>query len=721
MSYSPHDELNEKKESSFEKMSELNVKQTDSTNIQPVKKKSTIGKRISDPVRSEKRFRKLIENGADAIVLLDSAGIVKYLSPAYAKIMGRDDLHRIGSESIEFIHPGDYAIYKGTFEKILSNPGIPVKFILRNQHSNGRWLRLECIANNLLNEPGIHGIVVNIHDDTVRWNAEEALRKSEGLYADLVLNQVAGVYRILSIKHNPDQPIWNVLMLEFVSDRFCDIIGIKNSDIDQIPSSIVFDSIHPDDRQDFIIANEEANQNFTPFTWEGRIINNNTTKWVRFDSNPRKLDDGSIRWTGVIVDITRQKQVEEQLKKNSHRLMRLNDCLSSLGTDYDLNINRLTALSGALLNATFAQYNRLENGCFFTAGKWQLPEGYPERISPDGYLGYDVILDNSDKTITISDLPGTSYANTDPNVLAYGLQTYCAHVVRREGIPVGSLCVIYNHTCEISAEDQKIIGIIASAIGNEDNRKHYIEALKASEAKLKDLNATKDRFFSIIAHDLKGPFNGIIGLSEILTEDAKNLDISTIVDYARMINASALQTLRLLDNLLKWARMQEGKMAFNPVRNVLHKVVDEVIILFAYPAERKKIVLVNQVPTQMTVDADTEMLKTILRNLISNAVKFTNANGTVSIEATNADSWVEIVVADNGSGIRAEDIGKLFKVDIAFSTRGTENERGTGLGLILCKEFVEKHGGIITVESQPGKGSRFKLTFPYKTVESNEN
>lgn len=668
-----------------------------------------------NPAEAENQFHIQIENCADAIVLIDSKGIVKYQSPAYAKMMGRGDYQRIGRECIDFVHPDDFATFKLAFDKILNDPGLPVKFILRNQHKNGTWLNLDCVANNLLFESGIQSIVVNINDSTDRWYAQEALRESEGLYADLVLNQIAGVYRIKVKKQNPGQPIRNDVTFEFVSDRFCDIIGIKNSEIDQVPGSIVFDSIHPDDCQDFVIANEEANRNFTPFTWEGRIIHHNSIKWVRFDSNPRKLDDESIRWTGVVIDITRQKLGEELLKKNSDRLMKLNDCLSSLGADSDVNINRLTALCGTLLSATYAHYNRFENGCLFTIGKWQLPEGYQERTSPDGYLCYDVIRKNSENAITISNLPETSYANTDPNVVAYALHTYCGQVVRCEGIPVGSLCVIYNHDCEISAEDQKIIGIIASAIGNEDNRKRYNEVLKANEAKLKDLNATKDRFFSIIAHDLKGPFNGIIGLSEILTEDAKNLDISTIVDYARMINASALQTLRLLDNLLKWARMQEGKMAFNPVRNVLHKVVDEVIILFAYPAERKKIVLVNQVPTQMTVDADTEMLKTILRNLISNAVKFTNANGTVSIEATNADSWVEIVVADNGSGIRAEDIGKLFKVDIAFSTRGTENERGTGLGLVLCKEFVERHGGSISVESNPGVGSQFKFILPLNT------
>jgi signal transduction histidine kinase len=287
--------------------------------------------------------------------------------------------------------------------------------------------------------------------------------------------------------------------------------------------------------------------------------------------------------------------------------------------------------------------------------------------------------------------------------------------VKNEGIPIGTLCVGYKNDYQVSDEEMRIIGIISSAIGNEDNRRFRNEALKANETKLKDLNATKDRFFSIIAHDLKGPFNGIIGLSEILRAEARNLDIATIVEYSEMMHTSANQACRLLNNLLNWARLQEGKISFTPIPNVLHNVVGEVILLFIDIAEHKKITLVNQVPTQLIVEADTEMLKTILRNLISNAMKFTNRNGKVRISAITLDTSLEIIIADNGQGIKEKNLSKLFKADNTFSTLGTENERGTGLGLILCREFVEKHGGSISVKSKPGKGSQFKFTLPFNS------
>jgi len=668
---------------------------------------------INTPIASEKQFRMLIENSADAILLIDLAGIVKYQSPAYAKLTGCGDLQRIGRDCLEFIHPDDRVIFNQALDSVLRNPYLPVNFILRNQHVNGKWLRLECTANNLVKEPLIEGIVVNIHNVTDQWLTEEALRESERLYSDLIVNQVAGVYRILIKRPDSENTIWDTLTHEFVSDRFCEIIGIEKSLANKLPASVILESIHPDDLQDFILSNEASNHNMQPFVWEGRIIVKNALKWIRFDSNPRKLEDGSIRWTGVVVEITRQKQVEEELKKNSDMLRRLNNCLSSLGPDYDKNINDLTALCGELLNATCALYNRLENNTLYCAGKYQLPKNYLERDQPDGHICYDVILTNSEHAITISNLRETIYAKTDPNVLAYGLKTYCGQVVRNEGVPVGSLCVVYNNDFEITDEDRKIIGIIGSAIGNEDNRKFRNEALKTREKKLKDLNETKDKFFSIIAHDLKGPVSGIIGISALLKEEAKNLDISTIVQYAELINNSSLQTHQLLDNLLKWARMQEGKISFNPVTNELQLVADEVILLLSDLATRKKLMITNNVPAQLMVKADTEMLKTILRNLISNAIKFTPTSGKIEIKASIKGSEIEIVVADNGVGIKAENVCKLFMTDITFSTHGTENERGTGFGLILCKEFVERHGGIITVESIPGKGSQFKFTLPY--------
>jgi signal transduction histidine kinase len=239
-----------------------------------------------------------------------------------------------------------------------------------------------------------------------------------------------------------------------------------------------------------------------------------------------------------------------------------------------------------------------------------------------------------------------------------------------------------------------------------EERQHHIEYL----------NASKDKFFSIIAHDLKNPFNAIIGFSEILQDEIKSGDTANMENYISLINSSAVQTYRLLENLLEWANSQRGKMPFDPVAVNVSRLFSEEILVLKEIAISKNITLKSSVPDNLTIMADKNMIRTILRNLISNAIKFSNKNGSVRTSASVADKKVEFSVFDNGIGMTKETIAKLFRLDVNFSTRGTENEKGTGLGLILCKEFVEKHGGKIWVESEPGKGSTFKFIIPFNSI-----
>ncbi|MGC1392385.1 MAG: two-component regulator propeller domain-containing protein [Bacteroidales bacterium] len=238
-------------------------------------------------------------------------------------------------------------------------------------------------------------------------------------------------------------------------------------------------------------------------------------------------------------------------------------------------------------------------------------------------------------------------------------------------------------------------------------------AIKTSE--LRELNVSKDKFFSIIAHDLKNPFGSIISISDLLKEEIKSADTVTLENYASMINTSAVQTMRLLVNLLEWANSQRGKIAFTPELIDLHELFDEEFSMLNDMATGKNIELKNSFKDNLKITADKNMIKTILRNLISNAIKFTHKNGWVEVNAMIENKHVEISVSDNGIGMTKETMAKLFRLDGNLSTRGTENEKGTGLGLFLCKEFAEKHGGKIWVESEPGKGSIFKIVLPVDT------
>jgi len=237
-------------------------------------------------------------------------------------------------------------------------------------------------------------------------------------------------------------------------------------------------------------------------------------------------------------------------------------------------------------------------------------------------------------------------------------------------------------------------------------------SLKESEAKLIESNNTKNKIFNIIAHDLRSPFNTILGFSNLLLENHTKYDEKEREKYLKVVNNSAKQVYTLVDNLLNWARTQIGKFVFNPKNQSLDKILKEVTKLNKNNAKIKNIKLSYRLSEDINIYADYDMMEIILRNLISNAIKFTHKNGEVTINTEQDKDNVIISVSDTGVGMDQEKLQRIFDISKKTSTAGTENEKGTGLGLVLCKDFVEKHGGKIWVESEIGKGSKFIFSIP---------
>lgn len=236
--------------------------------------------------------------------------------------------------------------------------------------------------------------------------------------------------------------------------------------------------------------------------------------------------------------------------------------------------------------------------------------------------------------------------------------------------------------------------------------------IELKNSKLKELNETKDMFFGIIAHDLKNPFNTILGFSDLLMDSCNQFDQEKTMNYVGMMHESAENAYRLLENLLEWSMSQTGKIKYKPGNLLVNDLVVENKKLYENLSKAKNISIHNQIPNNLMVYADYHMLGTILRNLITNALKFTPKGGSISITSDLLNNGIEITVSDTGIGIDEETENKLFKINEKVSTLGTEQETGTGLGLLLCKEFVEKHDGKIWVESKPNKGSQFKFFLP---------
>lgn len=259
-----------------------------------------------------------------------------------------------------------------------------------------------------------------------------------------------------------------------------------------------------------------------------------------------------------------------------------------------------------------------------------------------------------------------------------------------------------------------ITGFIGVLIFNKRLTRAYDNIERQNEA-LTESNATKDKFFSIIAHDLKNPFNSIIGFSNILVEKTKEKEEPELEKISKIILHSSERAMDLLNNLLVWGQTQTGKLNYKPEYFEIAALVKDTLQLLSSVAEHKSIVIENKVRSDAKVYADREMINAIIRNLLSNALKFTEKGGKITISISETTKHRCIVhISDEGVGIPPKQIEKIFMVAENHSTPGTEKETGTGLGLILCKEFVELNKGEIWVESTVGKGSTFSFSIPTK-------
>jgi len=244
------------------------------------------------------------------------------------------------------------------------------------------------------------------------------------------------------------------------------------------------------------------------------------------------------------------------------------------------------------------------------------------------------------------------------------------------------------------------------------------EVLTKQKDELNELNAMKDTFFSILAHDLKNPFSSLHSLSGLVIDSYGNMDEEEKMASLIKINKSSELIYNLLENLLTWSRSQRGDIDYSPEKINLSNLVEVNINLHQVSAEKKGIRLISGVAGDLLAFGDREMISTVLRNLISNAVKYSHKGGTVEVNIDEKGGFLEVMVSDEGIGIPKENAEKIFRIDIKHKSPGTDGEKGSGLGLILCKDFVEKNRGRIWAESKEGSGAKFYFTIPVSANQS---
>lgn len=328
---------------------------------------------------------------------------------------------------------------------------------------------------------------------------------------------------------------------------------------------------------------------------------------------------------------------------------------------------------------------------------------------------------NEDELFIVSDAAkderfhDNPFVTDSPNIKFYA----GAQLKSKEGFNLGTLCVIDNKPRELSVEQKKALNALSrEVVARFELRKKNLEneellsMLKKANEELRKINENKDKLFSILSHDLRGPFTGILGLSEILKDEYESLTDEEKKNYIERLNTISLDYYRLVDNILKWSRLQLDRVDLTKEDLNLHSLIEKIIKLFHQNAESKKINLINSVDSRLQISADKNATLSVIQNLTANAIKFTENEGEVSFSAEQIDGRVELKISDTGVGMNEEELNYLFKKDKTFTKYGTANEKGSGLGLIISKDFMEKQGGDIKVSSQAGKGTQFTVILP---------
>jgi PAS domain S-box-containing protein len=623
-------------------------------------------KNISEADLHNYFFTVLMDNIPDRIYFKDLDGKYIKLNKASAKIRGFDSPDDvIGKTDFDFFTPEHAQQAFIDEQEIIKNSRI-----LENKEEKQTWLngKVEWVSTSkapLVDSDGnIIGTFGITRDITESKLVQDALQKREERYLQLVELSSDAI-----IVHCDGKIV-------YVNPVCINMFGAKSSK-DLVGQSI-YKFIHPDFHS---IVSERV-----------RVVSEEDThvplmveKFLRLDGS---LIDVEVVSMPIIYqgepavqvachDITEQKRMEDALRQSEQRLTSI--------------------------------YNTVADAIFCLS------------VEPDQQFRFVSLNSAFSKIIGIParQIVGQLVNEVIPKpVLSLGLDKYQKAIKKKSVVrweetsefPTGQI------TGEVSIapifNDKDECTYLVGAIHDITERKNAELQLQKYSEELKVANETKDKFFSIIAHDLLSPFGGFLGVSDYLAYEIDTLNKNEIVKLSKELNTSLHKQYELLTNLLDWSRLQRKNFSLDIETFFLCKELNREIEQLILIAGQKEIELRNKVENDLKVCADLNMLRLVLRNLISNSIKFTKKKGFVEVSAVNKENSIEISISDNGIGIAKEISEKLFKDDSRYSTEGTAKEKGTGLGLLLCKEIVEKHGGKIWVESEVGKGSKFIFTIP---------
>ncbi len=663
---------------------------------------SEIIKSHNELLESEQKFRILFELASVGVAQIDTkTGRFIKINKKYSDIIGysNDEITGLNFQIISF--PNDLENDLQFMDKLIKGEIDEFSMEKRLIRKDGSviWVFLSVSPMwKFGNEPNYHIAVIT--DITHKKKIEKSLQESEEKFRLISENTSDGILKV---------GVANTI--EYLSPSYLKIMGYSNDEILNLDQNSIYSAIHPEDRDALFEKIFKAIEERKPdLFYEYRCLHRNEN-YIWREDHATFIYDNSGNYQGAYIvcrDVSERKIANEEIIK------------LKLAVEYSPNTIIITNNKGKV---EYANNKTFE----LTAYTQEEVLGKDPSIFKSGNTQREVYRDLW-KTIKSGNVWRGELQNKKKNGELYWEKISISPLINKKG-KITHFIAIKEDVTERKLAEEHIKKIYDELKVSNDiiekslfEKNLLVDELSESESKLKETIALKDKFFAIIAHDLRGPFSGFLGLTDLMSKEADDLSVKEIKTISTAINKSANSLYQLIDDLLVWSRTQTGAMPFFPESLELAEITQNALFSLKQTALNKSITFENHIPKGIILKGDRNMITTVFRNIISNAIKFSFNGGKIEIavpkseldliQENNSLDFVTIQIKDYGKGITDVEFDKLFKIDQQLTTLGTNSEKGTGLGLILCKEFIEKHDGKIWAESSPSIGTIFNFTLP---------
>lgn len=644
----------------------------------------------------QNKFDVLVHTIPDGLILLKDEQI-KYSNKNFANMLGYsiNEITELGLR--EVIAPNDLERVLERSKKRLRGETVPTQYEIELIHKDNKTIIPVSVS------VGVIGSGTEKFQFVIVRDISDKIEIENKFVRELQLQQYFMDYL-------PDSIYFKDIDSRFIKANKATLTKMGLSSFDELLGKTDFDifcdehaQLAKKDEEEIIKSRTSIINKIEKEIWrDGKVTWASTTKIPLIDEN-----DVVYGTFGITRDITELKKAED-IKDALFKISTAVTSLNNINVLYEFIHKSISELMSAE-NLYIALYHQETDTVSFPYFVDQVDEPPIERKAGRGLTEY--ILRSGKAHLINAELDLKLREAGETSLIGEPTQIWLGVPLNVEGKTIGAIVVQdYSDSTTYSDEEKEILIYVSEQIALAIDKKRNEEKIIQYSEELKETNAAKDKFFSIIAHDLKSPFHGLLGLTRMIVEEYNSMSESEVKSYLQIIKESTESTYKLIENLLEWSRLESGKMKYNPALQNMFMIVEDTRILLNQNARMKNINLRNKLGHQSFVWGDDTMLQSLVQNLISNAIKFTPTNGIIEVTENQFDGYIEYTVSDTGIGIKESDIEKLFRIDMSFSTKGTQQEKGTGLGLVLCKEIVNIHGGQISVQSKISEGTKIIFT-----------